>query len=501
MLRPITLAILLFLAAVAVAGSASPAPVDVVERTFTVSWNNTLLRVDVEYPAKVPANSSQEIRVRIEAVDMGGNWKVRIEVVTLEVVGTVISETVFPMKSLYYKGDAYSRVFILNFSDPGFRSIELGGQKSYTLRLSLQGTLWYSRDDKDRYSFQGETPIYVESPDIDLYVDVDVEGDLIEGEVVNVAVKVVNVGRSPAYRPDVRVECDGMSFQKPNMAALNLTLKPGEGFTLRFPAKLEDRGGWFVRAYVETVNDAGLNKTFTISRLLEVKGRSRVDLYVNCSKGDAVVWGWLKPPRLGATVSILASRDGVNWSELAAVDVDAAGYFKYGVKLREPGSYCFKAAWSGDEDYLGSESSVVRLNVSKTPVEIRLLTPTLASVEVPGRLNLTGIVTPAGLLENRSVLIMVGLGGSVWSPVGEARVVGGKFSFSLELPEDVGSDVLRVKAVWPGDSRTFDSESNVVSLTVQARGGLEWRWQVLAVMAAGLAAVILVVWYGKRKRV
>ena len=83
------------------------------------------------------------------------------------------------------------------------------------------------------------------------------------------------------------------------------------------------------------------------------------------TKEGVTIEGAIHPPVEGVNVTISYRPSEGNWSLLAVVATDEEGAYTYVWKPPEAGTYEIKAAWDGNENYLGAESNVVTIKVRK----------------------------------------------------------------------------------------------------------------------------------------
>lgn len=473
----------------------------IVLRTFTFNWNDTLMKLDVYYYAEVKANTFSWINVSITPVDFGSAKKIRIDVIQVEISDTVISITALPFKTMYWKNSDYKASFKLNFSDPSFKNIAPGNTAEYNLVIRVRGTLWDSDNNKFTYNFEGSAPIYIESPVVDLYSKIYILGEAVEDGQVDVLVEIINVGVESASNLKIEVECDAIDFKTPTTIRLPITLNPGESINVSFSGTFEEMGGWIVKAYITFLNTAGYNSSLTISKLVDVKGLSRIELYGNFSQGNLNLWGRLIPPRIGASATILMSKDGFNWTNLAVLDLETTGYFQYNIKLPYKGNYYFKATWSGDNEYLPSTSNILEVQVTKNLLELLLIAPTYSEVKPGEKLPLT-IKTNINPPLNKTPIIIMGKfeEGPHWQPLKEIILNSSEVSFNITVPKN--AEIVDIKAVICENENYYQSESNIIHLNIAAETPIYYK-PTFMLPAIGIAILIalVVILIGRHKHI
>jgi len=473
---------------------------NVVLKTFSFNWNDTIIRVDVHYLAEVEADTLNWVNVSVTPIDFGGAKKIRIEVLSIDVSNTVISKTVFPFQTLYWAGSTYRENFKLNFSDPSFNDIVPGNINEYTLNIKIEGSIWDENEKKYSFSFQDGAPIYIKSPVVDLYAKIFLFGDAYENGNITIQVYILNVGVSPARNLRIHLECDGIDFKTPNIIRLPITLNPGDSLNVSFKGVFEEMGGWLIRAYISYLNSAGYNSSLTASKLVDVKGASRIELYENFSKGALNLWGRLIPPRIGASVKIYMSSDGVNWTNIASLNLETTGYFQFSMPLPKKGIYFFKAAWDGDGEYLPSSSRIVKVNVPKNTPNLILTADLESPVKRDRPINLI-LTLPSFHPSSNSTIILFGRFSedADWTPIGEIKVNSTRIPVSINIPSY--ASIVEVKGVLLESEEYYGVESNILKLKVEVKTPIYFE-PIFIILAAVLITIsfLAVVMYVKYKR-
>jgi len=127
------------------------------------------------------------------------------------------------------------------------------------------------------------------------------------------------------------------------------------------------RGGNFTATLTVTDND-GLRSSITqiiaIFRSSSAISISASPANVRIGEGTTIS-GAISPMRAWAQVMILYRPQGTEyWSYLTFVSTDEHGEYSYKwIAYYNPGTYELKASWSGDDQYEGSESEIITVNV------------------------------------------------------------------------------------------------------------------------------------------
>jgi len=388
-----------------------------------------------------------------------------------------------PKKELEKEGDSLKLTLRLKAYDPYFANIPPGEKEYFSLIVTVRGLVGEA-DVESSLS----VPFYIYSPLLILHMEIEAPEIAVEDEESLIKVTVGNFGESRAEK--VRVKIHGpVSMKGLNWVELG-TILPGENKTATFRLRFKQRGNVMLRVLAWGLNSAGYNVSIEDSRVVMVKGRTSIELHAEVSDGSVTLWGRIRPKRVYSEVRIEELK-GDEWYKVMELSTDEEGRFTVTIEGISAGTHIYRVVWPGDENYAGSVSPRVSVEVEKLPVRINLALER-TSVREGGSLPLKGSILPpvSGPVQ---ILIDCGRG---WVKVAEVKAADGTFKANVPVSAGAGS-ICRVKAVWPGDQTTLKGESSVVEVKVVGAGiGLE---AVLAIAAIVVAAAI--VWLIKTGRI
>jgi len=136
------------------------------------------------------------------------------------------------------------------------------------------------------------------------------------------------------------------------------------------------------------------------------------------------------------------------------------GNYSYTLNLTLPGTWYFKASWSGNSEYYSCQSQTISvLAITKSKLSLTIA-PKLAGINDTVIIYLTSVP----LLSNKEVDLLYSYNSSSWQLLTSAKTnQNGSATFIVFL-SNVGNYSFMVQ--WKGDELSYPSTSNVVSLTV-----------------------------------
>jgi len=231
-------------------------------------------------------------------------------------------------------------------------------------------------------------------------------------------------------------------------------------FTLHSDAEL---GTYTVYA---TVSGGTKTTTFTVSTgppppPPPTLKKSSITIYSSSSNvtvnENVTIFGSLNPSLTNEKITIsIVSPSGSYTVEAKTKE----GNYSYTLNLTLPGTWYFRASWSGNSEYYSCQSQTISvLAITKSKLSLTIA-PKLAGV------NDTVIIylTSAPLLSNKEVDLLYSYNSSSWQLLTSAKTnQNGSATFIVFL-SNVGNYSFMVQ--WKGDELSYPSTSNVVSLTV-----------------------------------
>lgn len=456
-----------------------------VMRTQVVDWGESVLELKIEYPPIVTAGESFPVHITVRLLEHKANEYPYIVFVSAEIEGTLVYNSTTPMEELEKEGDSVKLTLWLNAYDPLFASIPPGEKDSFTLTVIVRGMAG-EQDFETPFS----VPLYIYSPQLILHMRIEAPELVVEGEEFLVKVTVGNVGESRAEEAGVEI-LGPVSVEGLNWVKLG-TILPGENKTATFRLRVEQRGNVTLRVLAWGLNSAGYNVSIEDSRVVAVKGRTSIELHADVSDGSVTLWGRVKPKRAYSGVRIEELKDG-EWYKVIEMSTDEEGSFTITIEGVSAGTHVYRAVWPGDENYAGSVSPEVSVEIEKIPVTVNLALGK-TSVKEGDLLPLKGSILPpvSGPVQ---ILMDCGKG---WVKVAEVTATGGTFEASVPVDAKAGT-ACRIKAVWPGDQNTLRAESNAAEIRV-VEAGIRIGLEAVLVLAAIVAVVVAIAWFIKTKR-
>jgi 5-hydroxyisourate hydrolase-like protein (transthyretin family) len=189
--------------------------------------------------------------------------------------------------------------------------------------------------------------------------------------------------------------------------------------------------------------------------------KSSITIYSSSSNvtvnENVTIFGSLNPSLTNEKITIsIVSPSGSYTVEAKTKE----GNYSYTLNLTLPGTWYFRASWSGNSEYYSCQSQTISvLAITKSKLSLTIA-PKLAGV------NDTVIIylTSAPLLSNKNVDLLYSYNSSGWQLLTSAKTnQNGSATFIVFL-SNVGNYSFMVQ--WKGDELSYPSTSNVVSLTV-----------------------------------
>ncbi|MCU0631987.1 MAG: Ig-like domain repeat protein, partial [Methanolinea sp.] len=173
----------------------------------------------------------------------------------------------------------------------------------------------------------------------------------------------------------------------------------------------------------------------------------------------------------GRSIIVLSSSDGTSFSPLGVVTTGLNGKYSTSTQMSTPGRFFFKATYSGDSTYTGSESPVVAVNVSSPQQKATTLSISAApaSLIVGETVNVTGLLkeTQGGRrVPDAVIAVQYSLDGVTWSTLGQKTTDGNGEYLVTHTPSKAGT--FRYRATYAGSTTHAPSGSPAVSVTVTA---------------------------------
>jgi len=250
-------------------------------------------------------------------------------------------------------------------------------------------------------------------------------------------------------------------------------------------------------------DDDGLNAS--IAKVLTVqKMNTNIAITVVPSAAtvgnNVTVSGYITPKTVGVSVIIyyMFIWSSPGWKELVTVPTDFYGNYIYAWPITQARYVLLKANWTGNEEFLGAESSVKSVTVEKVLSSITVdVEP--QNVTVGSNVTICGTINP--IRENVNVSVQI-------SRANETGIVlnatvktdaGGSYAYVWKTSE-AGTWEIRVS--WEGDQNTKPAESKAETVNVEATPSPSAPQNLLPYVAATIIIIIAlsVVYFLMRKR-
>lgn len=173
----------------------------------------------------------------------------------------------------------------------------------------------------------------------------------------------------------------------------------------------------------------------------------------------------------GRSVIVYSSSDGTNFSPLGVVTTAPNGKYSTTTQLNSPGRYLFKAVFSGDSTFSGSESAVVGVNVSTQQQKATTLSigAAPASLVLGQAVNVTGVLKETqggGRIPGAVIAVQFSLDGATWSALGQKVTDANGEYLVTHTPPKAGN--YQYRAAYAGDTAYLPSGSPTVGVKVSA---------------------------------
>jgi len=180
------------------------------------------------------------------------------------------------------------------------------------------------------------------------------------------------------------------------------------------------------------------------------------------------------------------------FTNLTTVTTNSSSMYTYSWISAGAGTHQFKANWTGNDDYLGAESTVVSVTVNKASSTITLITST-TSAKVGETVTLSGIVGPARA--NVNVNITSG------TTILRTTTTDANGAYTFEWTPTT-ADTYTITASWLGDSTYNGATSTAVTVTVEPAPPTTDYTIYYIIAAIVVIAIILIIlyWYMRRRR-
>jgi len=250
-------------------------------------------------------------------------------------------------------------------------------------------------------------------------------------------------------------------------------------------------------------DDDGLNAS--IAKVLTVqKMNTNIAITVVPSAAtvgnNVTVSGYITPKTVGVSVTIYCMFvwSSPGWKELVTVPTDFYGNYIYAWPITQARYVLLKANWTGNEEFLGAESSVKSVTVEKVLSSITVdVEP--QNVTAGSNVTICGTINP--IRENVNVSVQI-------SRANETGIVlnatvktdaGGSYAYVWKTSE-AGTWEIRVS--WEGDQNTKPAESKAETVNVEATPSPSAPQNLLPYVAATIIIIIAlsVVYFLIRKR-
>jgi len=210
---------------------------------------------------------------------------------------------------------------------------------------------------------------------------------------------------------------------------------------------------------------------------------------------NTTINGSISPTPTTANVAIFYRSLGEDiWNCLGNTTTNIHGQFSLAWLPSEPGTFEFKANWTGDQKYNGDESDVIRA-VAKLSSTISLFVNP-SSVTLGEEVSIAGSISPHPSSE-ASVTIIYRIGEGTWNSIGNATTdQNGNYIYSWKPPA-VG--VYEIRALWDGDDITHGAESNLAR--VQVVGASSYLTYIVIAAMVAVAAVAIALFLRFKKKV
>ena len=180
------------------------------------------------------------------------------------------------------------------------------------------------------------------------------------------------------------------------------------------------------------------------------------------------------------------------FTNLTTVTTNSSSIYAYSWTSAVAGTHQFKANWTGNDNYLGAESTTVSVTVSKASSTITLITST-TSAKVGDTVTLGGIVGPSR--PNVNVNLTSGT-----TTLGTATTdANGAYTFDWK-PTAEGT--YTITAGWLGDNTYNGATSTPVTVTVTpAPPPTDYTiYYIIAAVVIIVIILIILYWYMRRRR-
>lgn len=208
-----------------------------------------------------------------------------------------------------------------------------------------------------------------------------------------------------------------------------------------------------------------LRRSVTIPKLDSTISLSASISVVPVGSEGTALSGSISPVRAGFKVSIYYAKSGeATWVGLANVTSDGNSQYSYTwIPWLEPGTYQFKASWTGDDITLSAESSVISVEVVQKITSSISISASPTTITLGESISIGGSLLPAQAGVDVTIWRM--LSGSDWTTLTTVTTnANGQYAHTWQ-PADAGTYVL--KASWAGDGVIEAAESDVQVVVVE----------------------------------
>jgi len=477
-----------------------------VTRRFLEDHRSVVFWIYVTTNETFIVNGNARVNITVETVVVRKNASLYISSVQLSLANTNVAASQPILENLTDTGQWAQTSLVLRVSDPGFSSIEPGKQREHVLSIDVRGEMRDVSGDLQSLDVERSMNVNVLSPEAPATLDVLLPQVVKESEQFQVVARLDNNGLFPIT--NVRFYVRGYELRTvQGQYRLITRVDAGRSVQVEFPAFFEAMGFHAVDVDVSYWSFGGYNTSLTDTVLLSVKGASTVSCQVSRLGvgADFSVQGAVQPSRPDVLVTLEFSvDDGLSWKTLGEIKTSLNGTYDHPWTAEAKGTYLFRASWEGDESFVGAQSQVARLEVTRDISRITLsLSP--SKITVDGEVVITGKVIPPQI--DSVVTLSYRIDEHSWNTISVVdTIAGGSFEYTWSPPR---SDVYFVKASWNGNADYFGGESPALTFTVAAEAP-SFSDQVTSFLYSPLgigsvavvvaAAVVLLVIRARRRR-
>jgi len=444
---------------------AAGAQSSLVTRRFLEDHRSVVFWIHVTTNETFIVNGNARVNITVEAVVVRKNASLYVSSVQISLANTNVAASQPILENLTAIGQRAEALLVLGVSDPGFSSIEPGKQREHELSIGVRGEMRDESGELQSLNVERSMNVNVLSPEAPATLDVLLPQVVKEGEQFQLIARLDNSGLFPIT--NVRFYVRGYELHTVQGQYRLIThVDAGRSAQVEFPVFFEAMGFHAVDVDVSYWSFGGYNASLTETVLLNVKGVSTISCQVSRLGvgADYGVQGTVQPSRPNVLVTLETSVDGgLSWKTLGEIKTGLNGTYSHLWTAETRGTHLFRASWEGDESFVGAQSEVARLDVTRNVSQIAL---SLSSSEITekGEVVIMGKVIPPQI--DSVVTLSYRINEHSWNTISVVDTMAdGSFGYTWSPPR---SDVYFVKASWDGNADYFGGESPALTFTVAA---------------------------------